>query len=418
LSACLRIIDTKENKKNQEFCVNDLTQERLKKPLSDDMSMDEILASIRKIISSDSNVYDNNSESEVSRSRVAETSHNPRTLSAREQLLSLTTRSHHADIHSDIDELYNHKTPPSSVKKPSTVPAPDNLDVGLDVGHQRQMKDNRTTIPSSQHKASYEKLASYEDKPFQSHQHDQNDENTADADILRTLNQIRQSLSVDNLSLEKSSDSSYLAQKNDDLSASQPKKKDLQTPSAFVSQGNVPVKMTAKEVHPVIKNPEIIHDVDLRPAQFSLDTVPDFLKKFKNQQLEERTAPTSIDSLSYDISSLPKFDEDNDVLSLTDKVMPNASVNKNLKKEGNLSNTVSKLRAGTEEIMRRATERCLLGDDVDETLNNNNDDVDNDSLFASLIMKTIKPMIKEWIDVNMEEIVKQVLHQELRRGLK
>ena len=146
--------------------------------------------------------------------------------------------------------------------------------------------------------------------------------------------------------------------------------------------------------------------------------MPEFLKKFKKQQEADREKiQNPANNIQYNFSKLSSFDDiPEPVVTLTEKVMPMRKDDLKQQQEKTAKTSFSKLRANTEEIMRRATERTVN----DDTINDNPDDdlSHDDSTMADLIMRTLKPMLQEWIDENMQLIAEQVLRHEFRRGLK
>jgi cell pole-organizing protein PopZ len=370
--------------------VSDLVYDSMTKPKSDNMSMDEILASIRKIIASDhddtdtnkvSNQYSNSeyTKNENQSIKVDDSRKEPKSsiLSAREQLVNLTKST----IENDNSQYS---------KRPVYQKISQEIYNSLD--------DDASEDKSHQ-------------KPKETH-HEYDDE------ILRALNEIRHSLTQGQGRLNIQS------QNSDNLTQESTFQKTQTNPiddNIILQQGNknlnheVQVNMTHAEKE------NIINDIDLKPVQFSSDDVPKFLKNFKNQQIAERTQNMKQQgTVNYDFSAVPKFDEPSDVMILTETVMPKKSSDMDnydtdiltdiepLKKENNLEKTVSKLRHGTEEIMRRATERTLT---ESKELN------DGDAPFSALIIRTLKPMLQEWINKNMQEIAEEVLRDEFRRGL-
>lgn len=381
--------------------MNDLVQERIAKPKSDDMSMDEILASIRKIISSD----DDNRHSKPSESGYPFEARNDKlnqdkldkSLSAREQLLSLTKPDmYDSDNYHDVNRITNsaHKI------------------------HDSNHKNN-----DLRQKSIYQKLSAQSDIE-QLHSYNQdisdsdNQKNNHDEEILRALNEIRNSLSSSYTTPRDTANITETAEKT-----VTPVEKNKMTQFENDSFKKYPddrqQQRSGKVIDATIKNnhADMIRDIDLKPAQFSGDAVPEFLKKFKKQQVSDRDKVGSNNNMgikangNYDFSSLPSFDEESDVVTLTEKVMP--TTRDNLKQqeqqEAPVKSNFSKLRQSTEEIMRRATERNMT---------DNYDLSHEDSPMTTVIIRTLQPMLQEWIDKNMQLIAEQVLRDEFRRGLK
>ena len=374
--------------------MNDLAQERITKPKSDDMSMDEILASIRKIISSSDDVArhhktdDNSSTSYARRNDAHDINHkmtqSASVLSAREQLLSLTK----PDLY-DTDFLAetHQKT---TISNQSSERNPNR--------HYDNFQDEIKQKPL------YQKLNHHTDT-----QANFDDKSDQDEEILRALNEIRETLSATahstiHHSLEKdifNKQNSYTPPSTDNFSSDLPKKN-----IGKIIDTNTP------------KPKDTFDDIDLKPAQFTGDAVPEFLKKFKKQQEADREKiQNPANNIQYNFSKLSSFDDiPEPVVTLTEKVMPMRKDDLKQQQEKTAKTSFSKLRANTEEIMRRATERTVN----DDTINDNPDDdlSHDDSTMADLIMRTLKPMLQEWIDENMQLIAEQVLRHEFRRGLK
>jgi cell pole-organizing protein PopZ len=403
--------------------VNDLAQDRIKKPKSDDMSMDEILASIRKIISSSDDAgrlhktADELSTQYAQRNdlnNMRKTNSQPApTLSAREQLLSLTK----PDLY-DTDfasEIYQKTT---GFNKASDY---------NDNAHYNASQDDIKQKPL------YQKLNNQPDVP----QGIANDKADQDEEILRALNEIRETLSASTQSaihhsLEKdifSKQNSYKPVNPNNVNPNNVNPNDVNPNNVNPNDINPDThlndlpKHTAGKVidSKTPKSKDTFDDIDLKPAQFTGDAVPEFLKKFKKQQETDREKiQNSANNIQYNFSKLSSFDEPLDeVVTLTDKVMPMTkdSLKHQQEKqhqEKTAKTSFSKLRQGTEEIMRRATERAEhnVTDDADDDLSS------DDSPMADLIMRTLKPMLQEWIDENLHFIAEQVLRHEFRRGLK
>jgi cell pole-organizing protein PopZ len=354
------------------------------KPKSDNMSMDEILASIRKIIASDEGNHqaDEQYSSEENSLYAKEIHKEPKSsmLSAREQLATLTKVS-------SEDNTDNRHLKRSVYEKVS-----EETKTKVNYDNERLI-DEYNSQQNSLH-----------------HGHDE--------EILQALNEIRDSLALNQLQ----------SQKNRHVHHEQIASKEIQE-AKLANQRNAQDRTLNIDLNQnfvdINKDNNVINDLDLKPVQFSGDDVPKFLKKFKNQQITERTQNMKQQNLvNYDFSAVPKFDEPNDVVLLTEKVMPKKSedINKyddydddkisdeviRKKKMNNTEKTISKLRNGTEEVIRRTAERTLM---------DNQELHDGDSPLSSLIIKTLKPMLLEWIDKNMQEIAEEVLRDEFRRGL-
>ncbi len=383
--------------------MNDLVQERIAKPKSDNMSMDEILASIRKIIASDDdNAYVKQSNSFVSSEDTQARLNREKldkSLSAREQLVSLTKPDlYPSGSHHDSD-----RTPNSADKS-------------------FRINDKNTSDSHNNQRSIYEKLSKHNESEksnnqYHSHSGNQNQNNDHDEEILRALNEIRNTLSSaatysvprDELEIvEKNIPTSEKTQLTQLENEAIKKYLDAQQ----LKIGNKVIDATA-----INNSNDAMRDIDLKPIQFSGDAVPEFLKKFKKQQVQDREKTHNQayagvkNNGHYDLKSLPNFDEVNEIVTLTEKIMP--TTRENLKrqeqKESSVKNNFSKLRQGTEEIMRRATER--RGDD-------NYDLSEEDSPMTAVIIRTLQPMLQEWIDKNIQLIAEQVLREEFRRGLK
>ena len=370
--------------------MNDLAQDRIKKPKSDDMSMDEILASIRKIISSDDDKRHVNKFSDDlyphEKKNDADTinkTHNA--LSAREQLLSLTK-----------PDLYNSDLNNEYQKTPRQFDGTQNT-------HYKSINNSNTQKPI------YQKLTQNTDtKPDPSILDFDyvNSKNDPDEEILRALNNIRDSLSSVRNTPDKHIDS---LNKNTLVNINNTNTENYQ--SSFQKQ------QTSKVTDTTVKNNlDNVNGIDLKPAQFTGDAVPEFLKKFKKQQQQSGRDKhdTNINNVNYDFSKVPNFDESAEVITLTEKIMPTTKDNLYHQEQAEQpelpkKNNFLKLRQSTEEIMKRVSERTIIDD---------NDFSQEDSPMASLIMRTLHPILKEWIDENMQLIAEQVLRDEFRRGLK
>jgi cell pole-organizing protein PopZ len=360
--------------------MSDLIQEHMTKPKSDDMSMDEILASIRKIISTSSSEDTQSSEKIVHNQQSniinKETINREQSLSAREQLLALTKPNLYD---SDFTPNSNFKKIP---EKNTSIPP-----------KQPEVKKYAETVYQKPFYDTLNKEAQHRDSDVQDHNHD--------SEILQALNEIRATLNHTNQS-----------------SPQEPLEKDI------FNKANNP-NIASREHHktltpaidvPITKSKEAIFDeISLKSSQFTGDAVPEFLKKFKRQQeLDKERTQKKSNNPQYDFSKVSHFDDTDDVVTLTEKIMPMSQreLQQHIQQEEKTNKkNFSKLREGTEEIMKRATERKF--DDIP------NDDLsEEDTPMANIIMRTLKPMLQEWIDENMHIIAEQVLRQELRRGLK
>ena len=368
--------------------MNDLAQDKIAKPKSDDMSMDEILASIRKIISSDdekrhNSKYVENAYTPDHKQNTSETHKKQETLSAREQLLSLTR----PDLYdSDIrPQRPSHKVVQSSFDKQN-----DKSD--------KTMYDN-----SFKAKTYYQKLNQAPETNFDDDNNSETAQNDHDEEILRALNEIRNSLSL----ARTHTDASHTHYDKIPTTQDDTRKKPYQ---------DTHIPASGKIIDATVNS--AVEEIDLKPAQFTGDAVPEFLKKFKKQQQVMRDKPQSDNQqtnyMNYDFSKIPTFDEQNDVVTLTEKIMPTTQEELLRQEQAEYSkstvkNNFSKLRKNTEEIMKRAKERAY---DEDDELSQ------EDSPMANMIMRTLQPMLQEWIDENMQLIAEQVLRDEFRRGLK
>lgn len=369
--------------------MSDLLQEHITKPKADDMSMDEILASIRRIIStsSTSEMANKAPEPEYKYNNSVETKQAPKreqALSAREQLLALTKPN-----------LYDSDfTPDNRFSKPIQKPTS---------GQPQQTQQAPKTVESVYQKPFYDTLSkdSKTQEPVEAlHKEDDNH----DAEILQALNEIRETL-------------------GHTIQSNLPPKETIQntnktinretTDNTVQSQINAPI-IPLKETNTIHSKENIFDEINLRSPQITGDAVPEFLKNFKRQQeLDKQKAQKKPNAPEYDFSKLANFNDPEDVLTLTEKIMPMSQ--EELKQQENLEKTakrnLSKLREGTEEIMKRATERHFDNSDDDDV-------VAEDTNMTNVIMRTLQPMLKEWIDENMHKIAEQVLRQEFRRGLK
>lgn len=370
--------------------MNDLVQERIAKPKSDNMSMDEILASIRKIIASDDdNAYVKQNNAFASPEDTQNyTNHEKldKSLSAREQLVSLTK----PDLYPS-GSRYDSDTTQNSVDKSF------------------RMNDKNISDSRNNQRTVYEKLGTHSDNQNQNNDHDE--------EILRALNEIRNTLaSSSTYSVPR--DALETVEKNIPI----PEKTQLtqienETIQKYLDARQLKTGNKVINATTINDSNNTMRDIDLKPVQFSSDAVPDFLKKFKKQQVQDREKSQNQSYAGvknnghYDFKSLPNFDEVNEIVTLTEKIMP--TTRENLKRqeqeESSVKNNFSKLRQGTEEIMRRATERRS---------EENYDLSEEDSPMASVIIRTLQPMLQEWIDKNMQLIAEQVLREEFRRGLK
>ena len=380
--------------------MNDLAQSRVVKPKSDDMSMDEILASIRKIISSSDDdsrqskshesLYSSNDSCGISTMEKLQNS-----LSSREQLLSLTRPETYEAGHQIsqqkteklVNGSYNNQEMPTSTSNLNTRQKP--------VYQKLSQYDNNLNVASKSVK--------------QNEDFNNNTNNDHDEEILRALNEIRETLS-----------SSY-----NEMNHLQ-KKQAIKTSETQDSENNnslddnKPKQYSTKIVDATVKdNKEAIYaDIDLKPTQFTADSVPEFLRKFKKQQdLEREKNQKNHSGTNYDFSNVPNFDEAGEVINLTEKVMPTTRENlkfqdsqfENNNQKRTQKTSFSKLRQSTEDVIKSVSERNMLNDE---------DFSEEDSPMANIIMRTLRPMLQEWIDENMQNIAEQVLREEFRRGLK
>ncbi|MFT6071778.1 MAG: cell pole-organizing protein PopZ [Dasania sp.] len=368
--------------------MNNLANGSITKPKSDDMSMDEILASIRKIIASDEekNMLHEAPRNNVHAQEVLQKQ--AVSISAREQLASLTQSNF-----DDSDDNRQEKRPTYQKITPQASQASQ-------ASRNNQVQDNKII-----------------DDKKNSQEHDD--------EILRALNEIRENLST------AYSHSNSTSQANGTSQIQKNQSINRQTDIKLQQNHNEDENDYDLEISN-INNSNVINNLDLKPVQFSPDAVPKFLKKFKDQQDNERTNNAKVKkSTNYDFSSMPKFDEPDEVMTLTDKVMPTTrehlkaqeqtleselnSLSRKYDDDDATEKNVSRLLQGTEEIMRRATQRNVeTNDDIidDPNLNSRN------SPMTALIMRTLKPMLEEWIEKNMQSIAEEVLRDEFRRGLK
>lgn len=326
--------------------MNNLAQDTMTKPQSDDMSMDEILASIRKIISSEKTPSVN-----ADKKKAPAGNHN-----------TVASASHYeGGVH--FNQMMHHE---------QRVAAEEN-----DISSLRSAQSKRP---------SYQKLSegcnddSAENRSVSSETYDQ------DAEILNALNEIRDNLSISTTPASPPQPKNIAQHQSETLSNH--KKTDL--PEAPVNEYQY-------------------DELDLKPTYFSSDTAPEFLKRFKKQQLSEREKHKEDNSqkVEYDFSSAPNFDEQGEVVTLTEKVMPTSKAE--LAEDNKLE--ISELRKKTEEIMRNSSQYRIADTHQEE-------DFQGTSPITSIIKRVIEPMIQEWIQENMQEIAEQVLRDEFRRGLK
>gem|GEM_PF-4688682 len=354
--------------------MSDLANDAMAKPTSDDMSMDEILASIRKIIAIDE-----------------------------EQTTPDEPHIHLSEKYNktDIAKEDNKKNAPvingsvrdqfSAINKTSNTSFYDQED------YSKKRAVYQKIVPEKNISMHGDAL------PSSSKQNEQEDTVNHDDEILQALNEIRESLST------------HQAHSKADLP----------------NQNTDKQKVLKADHNITIDTIETVNNIDLKPVQFAGDDVPKFLKNFRNQQVSERLSQNPVQhNINYDFSSMPKFDEADAAITLTDKVMPTTAdkleeeINQSsqsstidgsseLHDEQSLQENMSHLRQGAEEIMRRASERVLGEGDIDALQNS-----DTPSPMTAMISRVLKPMLQEWMNENLQPIAEEVLRQEFRRGLR
>lgn len=312
--------------------MSDITKERIAKPRSDEMSMDEILASIRKIISSEEHTSNDSRTQSPAKTGYQLRKELEIAQSAQEQLVALAKK--------EVDDVLPQNLNPYTNETTSARP------------HYQKMSSSQNMSQSSEH----------------------------DAEILKTLNEIRESLNIPQQS----------------TSSKQQKEENPQTDQSSSKNG----------FH------TLSNDFDLKPAQFKGNEVPEFLKKFKAQQLQERTKNIQSQEekekkINYDFSQSLSFNDTEGVMELTQALPPQSLKSQ----ETGPHQELLKIKQNTEAIIKQANAAY----DEQKDLNDKNSD---QAPLSMMIRRMVRPIIQEWLQENMPKVTEEILRDELRRGLK
>lgn len=362
--------------------MTEMLDTRPKRPVASDMSMDEILSSIRKIISAEETQYNNAvpAPEPVITPPKEETPKLKIPLSAREQLKSLT------------EELYGFGDQES-----------ENFHLSRTLySHKNSPVVTETKIDSPQYDAVFE--TSSKERPPEFPRPIKQNPPQDTSDILQTLENIRQSLTHENLR-KASSEEDY--QQNSDPQDVTP----IIKPPLHETYRDHPIS----EIKTVKLNQEVaLKNIDLKPAQLKQDDIPAFLKKFKQEQdaiikpipsenpsavYTERAVP------DYDFSKVAAFHEDDSVMELTEALLPE---------------NVQKI---SDNLMESATQSMMSSSGKNKNLARSVSEDEEDEGVADalemLMIKSLRPMLKEWIADNMQNLAEKILREELhKRSLK
>ncbi|MEM6603080.1 MAG: DUF2497 domain-containing protein [Pseudomonadota bacterium] len=353
------------------------------KPVGADMTMDEILSSIRKIISTDDIAEDNKMAQPAPVQEQSNAKPNPSAavqkmrvpLSGREQLQNLS-QNNHDDFSADIQS--HHTVPYASVSDLTSDVRATSSSLNRQPP-QRHLDSDVMTRPVEQRAASQNDVA--QKSPLQ------NEDETAA--ILRTLNDIKQSLTA------------Y----DDKKSTPKPETK-IDTPEqnnqALQTKRDIAATQMIDELKDISLSPEQMYqNIDFKPVHFGEDDIPAFLKKFKKEQDEaplaaqQNMVPSHAES--YDFSKMTGFDEDDSVMELTETVHPA----KESKNSPQVAQAISS---------QAPMQHSLIAS------SNVEDETISDAL-EMLTIKTLRPMLREWMEENVERIAAKILREELgRRG--
>lgn len=344
------------------------------RPVGTDMSMDDILLSIRKIIASEDSVSapsaPNSGQQNYTKNigNATETTAKPTLkvpLSSREQLRSLSQ-----DFQND-DVSVQHFTPISK-----------NIDDDFRDMAQNQYNAVRANIDGAGHNPNSTKTnQNMNDTAFR--QNTQKNTSQDTADILKTLEDIRNSLTMSDMQKKNNIQADY-------------EHHDVMDSQNMDNSAHNTIKTIPTLIQDFVQNSEMSQqdhshiDNDLKAVQFSGDQIPSFLKRFKKEQNEffsaksEQNQPQ--DSVpDYDLSKIRAFHEDDTVVELTTSVNPDDVKNDTHKSHAMIA---------------------LDNDKIDDGM--------SDAL-EMLMIKSLRPMLREWIDNNLEAVAKQILREELTK---
>ena len=364
--------------------MTEMLDTRPKRPVASDMSMDEILSSIRKIISAEETQYNNavNIQEPVT---LPPKEDNPKLkipLSAREQLKSLTEELYGLQ---DQEGEEFHLSRPVYTHKNNPVFA-------------------ETKIDSAKYHSVVE--TSVKERPAEFPRPIKQNTSQDTADILQTLENIRQSLTHENLRKASTEEEDTTAQISDTQDT---------TPITKSPLRETYREQSVSEIKNVKLNQEVaLRNIDLKPAQLTQDEIPAFLKKFKQEQdaiikpvtpenpsavYTERSVP------DYDFSKVVAFDEDDSVMELTEALLP-----ENVKKiSDNLVETAT----------QSAVSSSAKNKNVASISENDSEDDGVADALEMIMIKSLRPMLKEWIADNMQNLAEKILREELqKRSLK
>lgn len=326
------------------------------RPVGSDMTMDEILSSIRKIISTEEHLQ-SEPVSKASPSPMAEKKETPTMrvpLSSKEQLKSLST-----SLSDDLNMMAdNWKTEPPKMAMPQTEPQPtNNLNVNPDPLYNKNVT------------ASAPKAAD----PIQAAPSQHNDETS---EILKTLEEIKKSLSSEN----------------------------LQKASHIMQDDPVvePSPMATKTQEIAIDNIEAsqIQNIDFKPVHFGQDDIPEFLKKFKKEQSEPQNIIPPETTDSYNFKEIQSFEDDNAIMELTEALKEPLALNEMAEK------AALEIAPPQDNTVKIEKEQNIEDDGMSDVL-------------EMLMIKSLRPMLKEWVEDNIADIAQKVLREELqKRGQK
>ena len=350
------------------------------RPVGTDMSMDDILLSIRKIIASEDSVstpppIQQTGQQAGQQNYSKNMGNNPEfsakptlkvPLSSREQLRSLSQ-----DFQNDDDVSVHRFTPISK-----------NMDDDFHDMAQNQYNTMRANIDGgAYHTNSAKTNPNTDDVGFGYAAQKNTSQDTAD--ILKTLEDIRNSLTMSDVQKKNHIQADY---DNDDMMNNENMDNSVQN---TVKTIHTPIQSFGKNSE--ISGQDHSHiDNDLKAVQFSGDQIPSFLKRFKKEQNEFFSAKSeqhqSQDSVpDYDLSKIRAFHEDDTVVELTSSVNPD-----DIKNDTHQSHAII----------------ALDNDKIDDGM--------SDAL-EMLMIKSLRPMLREWIDNNLEAVAKQILREELTK---
>jgi len=328
------------------------------RPVGSDMTMDEILSSIRKIISTEDHLQ-SEPVSKAAMPNITEKKETPKIrvpLSSKEQLKSLST-----PLTDDMNMVAQDWQSQTKTETPQEAP---------------KQGGDFTINPASLYNETVMEFAPQATPLMQTTPPQQSDETS---EILKTLEEIRKSLSAE--SLQKASG---IMQDNPE---------------------NEQPPMIDKTQEVTIDNAEInapsqIQNIDFKPVHFGQDDIPEFLKKFKKEQSEPQNPIPPETTSSYNFKEIQSFEDDDAIMELTEALKDPVSLN-------TMADKMALEIAPPKETTPKAIKEQAVEDD------------DMSDVLEMLMIKSLRPMLKEWVEDNIADIAQKVLREELqKRGQK